>query len=60
MLWWWVSGVLGVMLYCALLTIFGLGCIQKGRTLWFVLGLFLPILWIIGAFLPSTKDAQPI
>ena len=60
MLWWWVSGVLGVMLYVGLLTIFGLGCIQKGRTLWFILGLFLPILWIIGFALPSPSSEHTI
>jgi hypothetical protein len=42
---------LGV-LYLALIFILGVQTIQNGRWVLFVLGLFLPILWIVGAILP--------
>ena len=59
MLWWWISGVFGVLIYLAILVIWGLGCVQKSRWLWFVLGFFLPILWIIGSSRPASSSAQP-
>lgn len=52
-MWWWIGGGLGVLLYILLLLAFGLGCIQKSRWLLFVLGLFFPLLWIIGALMPA-------
>jgi hypothetical protein len=54
-MWWWVGGGLGVLLWFMLLLIFGLGCIQKSRWLWFVLGIFLPLFWIIGFLIPSRQ-----
>lgn len=57
MLWWLVPGIVGVFLYVILLMIWGLGCIQKSRYLWFVLGIFLPILWIIGNSRPQEEHA---
>ena len=59
MIWWWISGFFGVIIYVWLLTVFGLGCVQKSRYLWFVLGIFFPILWIIGNSRPETGSAQP-
>jgi hypothetical protein len=58
MLWWWISGALGVLLYFAIFVIWGLGCVQKSRWLWFGLGFFLPILWIIGASRSETGSPQ--
>jgi hypothetical protein len=52
-MWWWIGGGLGVLVYILLLLAFGLGCIQKSRWLLFVLGLFFPLLWIIGALMPA-------
>jgi hypothetical protein len=52
-MWWYVGGGLAAFLWFMLLLAFGLGCIQKGRWLWFVLGIFLPLFWIIGALIPS-------
>jgi len=31
---------------------------QKGRTLLGIVGIFLPILWLIGAFLPAKKGSR--
>ena len=56
---WWVSGFLGVIVYVMVLTIWGLGCVQKGRWIWFGLGFLLPILWIVGYYLPSPSSEQP-
>jgi hypothetical protein len=60
MLWWWISGAFGVLIYIGLFVIFGLGCAQKGRWLLFVLGFFIPLVWIIGAFMSSTKTGPAI
>ena len=60
MLWWWITGAFGVLIYVGILVIWGLGCVQKSRYVWFVLGFFLTILWIIGATRPETDgSAQP-
>ena len=60
MLWWWISGAFGVVVYIGLFTIFGLGCVQKALWIWFILGFFFPLLWIIGAFRPSKKTGPAI
>jgi hypothetical protein len=41
-----------VILYFAMLVFLGITCLRKGHLLWFILGIFLPFCWIIGAFLP--------
>lgn len=57
-MWWWIGGGLGVLLYILLLLALGLGCIQKGRYVMFILGLFFPLFWVIGMILPSRARAQ--
>ncbi|HEY2355375.1 MAG TPA: hypothetical protein VGH79_10805 [Gaiellaceae bacterium] len=37
-----------MIVYIGLFAIFGLGCVQNKHYLLFVLGIFLPILWIFG------------
>ncbi len=46
---------LWVILYFVLLVFLGVTCLRKGRPLWFILGIFLPFLWLIGALLPSRR-----
>lgn len=45
-------------LYVALLVSLGLSVLRNGHTVLFFLGLFLPLLWIVGAFMPATNAVQ--
>ena len=45
---------LGV-LYVVLLLVLGLTSIKKGHWIMFLIGIFLPLFWLIGALLPPTK-----
>ncbi|MDP9189573.1 MAG: hypothetical protein M3O25_10020 [Actinomycetota bacterium] len=49
--------VIGGVLYFILLVTLGLITIRKGHWVMFVLGIFLPLFWIIGALMPPTEDA---
>ena len=44
--------------YLAILVFAGIGTLNKGHWIIFLFGFFMPLLWIIGAFLPPTKDEQ--
>jgi hypothetical protein len=48
----WIA-VLGV-LYLILLLSLGITSIRKGHWMMFILGIFLPLFWIIGALMPPT------
>ncbi len=47
----WFIG--GGILYLVLLVTLGIMTIRKGHALMFILGLFLPFFWLIGAIMPS-------
>jgi hypothetical protein len=47
----WLFGVL----YVVLLISLGVLSLRKGHWLMFVIGLFLPLFWIIGAVLPPKR-----
>lgn len=49
----WV--VLGVV-WLLLLLFFGIRSIRRGHWIMFLIGIFIPIFWIIGALLPSTRE----
>jgi hypothetical protein len=40
-------------IYIVLLVVFGILCFRKGHWVLGLIGFFVPILWIIGAILPS-------
>jgi hypothetical protein len=44
-------------LYLAALVMLGMATLRKGHTWLFVLGIFLPFLWIIGALIGPTPRA---
>ena len=44
----WGIGVLGIVLYVVL----GILCWRKGHRLLFVIGIFMTLLWLIGAVIP--------
>lgn len=45
-------------LYIVLLVVLGLASIKKGHWIMFLIGIFLPIFWIIGALLPPTRPSE--
>jgi ABC-type multidrug transport system permease subunit len=49
-----VTIVVGGLLYLVLLITLGIISIRKGHWLMFIVGLFLPLFWLIGALLPPT------
>jgi hypothetical protein len=44
-------------IYLALLVTIGITCLRKGHWVMFVVGIFLPLFWIIGAVMPPTQAA---
>ena len=52
---WWYLGGLGAFIYFVLLFMLGLTCLRKGHWVMFILGLFLPLFWIIGAIMPPVR-----
>ncbi len=42
-------------LYVVLLVTLGIMAIRKGHWVMFILGIFLPLFWIIGALMPPTS-----
>lgn len=47
--------VIGGILYFILLVTLGIMTIRKGHWVMFILGLFLPLFWIIGALMPARQ-----
>ena len=47
--------ILGV-LYVILLLTLGIMCIRKGHWIMFIVGIFIPLFWIIGALMPPTES----
>jgi hypothetical protein len=50
---WWFTGV-GI-IYVVLLITLGILSIRKGHWIMFIVGLFLPIFWLIGALMPARR-----
>lgn len=50
MTWFWIS-----LTYVVCLVFFGLTALRKGHTALFMIGFFVPVLWIVGAFLHPTN-----
>ena len=49
--------VLGGILYIVLLVTLGLMSIRKGHWVMFIIGIFFPLFWLIGALLPARQEA---
>jgi len=47
----WVAGVI----YLVLLLTLGIISIRKGHWVMFIIGLFIPLFWLIGALLPPKR-----
>jgi hypothetical protein len=42
-------------IYLVLIVTLGVLCIRKGHWVMFIIGLFLPLFWIIGAIMPPRR-----
>jgi hypothetical protein len=56
---WYVFGGLAALLWLVLLISLGMTTLRKGHWFMFILGIFLPIFWIIGAVMPP-RTPQPV
>ena len=54
---WWGIG-LGGILYLVLVFTLGVMTLRKGHWVMFIIGIFLPLFWIIGAIMPPTQRAE--
>jgi hypothetical protein len=50
-----VEIVIGGVLYFVLLVTLGIMTLRKGHWVMFILGIFLPLFWIIGALIPAKE-----
>jgi hypothetical protein len=50
------GGILLGAIYVVLLVTLGILSIRKGHWIMFLIGIFIPLFWIIGALLPPTGD----
>jgi ABC-type multidrug transport system permease subunit len=53
-----VTIAIGGILYIILLLTLGIISIRKGHWVMFIIGIFIPLFWLIGALLPSTRARQ--
>jgi len=53
-----VTFVVGGLLYLILLVTLGVFSIRKGHWVMFIIGIFIPLFWLIGALLPPTANAR--
>jgi hypothetical protein len=49
--------VLGGILYFILLVTLGIMSIRKGHWVMFIIGIFFPLFWLIGALMPPRQEA---
>jgi hypothetical protein len=56
-MWWGMGLVLGV-IYLVLLVVLGVATLQRGHWVMFIIGIFFPLFWIIGALVPPTRNAR--
>jgi hypothetical protein len=52
------AGVLFGAIYIVLLVTLGIISIRKGHWIMFIIGIFIPLFWIIGALLPPTEARE--
>jgi hypothetical protein len=49
--------VIGGIIYFILLVTVGIISIRKGHSVMFIIGIFIPLFWFIGALMPSRQPA---
>jgi hypothetical protein len=52
---WWAVGAIGIIFYFVLLLVLGVSCLRKGHWVMFVVGIFMPLFWVIGAIIPPVR-----
>jgi hypothetical protein len=55
---WWGIGFGGFLLYLVLVFTLGMMTLRKGHWVMFIVGIFIPIFWLIGAVIPPARP-QP-
>jgi hypothetical protein len=50
-----VEFVIGGILYFILLVTLGIMTLRKGHWIMFIIGIFIPLFWIIGALIPAKE-----
>lgn len=53
-----IFGAIGFLVWLLLLIFLGLRTLRRGHWVMFIVGLFIPLFWIIGALIPPTVPAQ--
>ncbi len=53
-----VTIAIGGILYVVLLLTLGIISLRKGHWIMFIVGLFIPLFWLIGALLPRVRARQ--
>jgi hypothetical protein len=56
-MWWGIGGGLAILWIVLMLTL-GIMTLRKGHWVFFILGIFFPLFWIIGAVIPPARPAQ--
>jgi hypothetical protein len=52
-MWWGIGGGFAV-LWLILMIVVGITCLRKGHWVMFIIGIFFPLFWIIGAIMQPT------
>lgn len=52
---WWYGGGIALFFYFVLMLTLGLVTISKGHWVMFIVGIFLPFFWFIGALIPAKR-----
>jgi len=57
-MWWGIGGGLYFLFWISIMITLGVTTLRKGHWVFFILGIFLPLFWLIGAVLPPKQAAQ--
>ena len=58
-MWWGIGGGL-MIIWIVLIVTLGVVTLRKGHWVLFILGIFLPLFWIIGAVIPPKVAPRPV
>ena len=52
---WWAIGIGGIFLYLLVAFTLGLMTLRKGHWVMFIIGIPIPLFWLIGALMPPAR-----
>jgi len=52
---WYTSGVLAALLWIVLFVFLGVKTLRKGHWVMFLVGIVIPLFWLIGALIPARR-----